>query len=253
MSDFTRREFLVTATATAASLSLGCGTPAEGRKPTTSDMADADHDRDTSRDMATGSDARRDEDTGYDADSGADAGAPDDVGADAGAADMLQPTCGDVTPANIEGPFFSPGSPERANIREGVTAGVLLRITGRVLTTDCVPIPNAVLDFWQADDDGEYDNLGYIFRGHQFADRDGRYELETIIPGRYLNGARFRPAHIHVKVGAEQSGLLTTQLYFSGDPFNQSDSFIVPSLIMDIRDSGMDSKAAEFDFVMRPA
>ena len=79
-----------------------------------------------------------------------------------------------------------------------------------------------------------------------------RWELRSIIPGRYLNGDRFRPAHVHVKLRARGHRELTTQLYFAGDPYNDGDPFIVPSLIMKHRKDG-DVRRAAFDFVLAPS
>ncbi len=90
--------------------------------------------------------------------------------------------------------------------------GTKIIVTGYVLTTDCEPIANAWLDFWQADDQGAYDNAGYRLRGHLFADETGRYTLETIVPGEYPG----RTPHIHVKVQAPNGQILTSQIYFPG-------------------------------------
>ncbi len=134
---------------------------------------------------------------------------------------LAQPTpaCGRVTAAQTEGPFFKPRSPLRASLIEPGMAGEPLRITGRVLTRFCQPVSGAMLEFWQADAAGAYDNSGYRFRGHQLADAEGRYDLATILPGRYPGRAR----HIHVKVAAPGRPPLTTQLYFPGDAGNARD------------------------------
>jgi protocatechuate 3,4-dioxygenase beta subunit len=156
-------------------------------------------------------------------------------------------TCGEFTTSNIEGPFFLPDSPERTDIRLSLS-GPRLRLRGKVMGPDCEPIAGALVDFWQADEDGAYDVTGDTFRGHQTTDRDGNYVLESIIPGRYLNGAQYRPAHIHVKVGA-RGGVLTTQLYFPDDPFNDIDPFIDFSLIVNVVQAGEVTEAS-FDFVL---
>lgn len=72
----------------------------------------------------------------------------------------LTPTCvdDDDTPSNIEGPYFKRNSPQRTNLRTPGVTGVVLSITGFVYTMKCAPIPNALLDFWQADDRGVCDN-----------------------------------------------------------------------------------------------
>ncbi len=158
------------------------------------------------------------------------------------------PTCGESTAANIEGPFFQLGSPERTNIR-AEEPGPRLLLTGIVTGLDCRPIEGALLDFWQADEDGVYDNEGAGFRGFQYTNARGEYELQTIIPGRYLNGSQFRPAHIHVKVTVGEV-TLTTQLYFPGDPFNEVDAFIDFSLIVHVDEQRDDVTFASYDFVL---
>lgn len=162
----------------------------------------------------------------------------------------LPQTCGEVTASNIEGPFFSPDSPRRNDIRAANWQGTLVVVSGRVWTTDCEPVPGAVLDFWQANHLGAYDNEGYDFRGHQLTDSSGRYELITIVPGHYLNGSTYRPAHIHAKVTAPGLNLLTTQLYFADDPFNASDPWIVDSLTMSLTEDAEGDQRAAFDFVL---
>jgi protocatechuate 3,4-dioxygenase beta subunit len=74
-------------------------------------------------------------------------------------------------------------------------------------------VARALLDFWHCDENGEYDNAGFRYRGHLFADAEGRFRLETIVPALYPGRAR----HIHVKVQAPGRAILTTQLYFPGD------------------------------------
>ncbi len=124
-------------------------------------------------------------------------------------------------------------------------AGTRLVVTGRILAAGCKPVASALLDFWQADASGVYDLSGYRLRGHQLADSDGRYSLETIVPGEYPG----RTAHIHVKVQAPGQRELTTQLYFPGEARNQQDSIFSPALLMAVRDSA-GGKAATFDFVL---
>lgn len=130
-----------------------------------------------------------------------------------GKAQNCDPTTGD-----IEGPFYTPNAPVRNKISPEGAAGTVLFLTGTVYHNDCItPIPLASIDAWQADDSGAYDNVGYDYRGQFNADSMGNYSMETILPGKYLNGASYRPRHIHFKIGAPGASLLTTQLYFEGD------------------------------------
>jgi len=165
-------------------------------------------------------------------------------------AQVLPPTpeCGDAddaTPAQTEGPYYTPNTPERTSLIEAGMPGVRLIITGQVLATNCRPVARALLDFWQADDVGAYDNAGYRLRGHQFADDQGRYSLETIVPGLYPGRTR----HIHVKVQAPNQPVLTTQLYFPGEPSNERDGIFNSALVMEVRDDTA-GKAGAFNFVL---
>jgi protocatechuate 3,4-dioxygenase beta subunit len=158
------------------------------------------------------------------------------------------PACGDddaVTPAQTAGPFFSPSSPERVSLIEAGMPGTRLVLSGYVLTTGCQPVPGALLDFWQADDAGAYDNTGYRLRGHQFTDASGHYQLETIVPGLYPGRTR----HIHVHVQAADQRVLTTQLYFPGEPANARDGLYRPELAVTEVPSES-GRAASFDFVL---
>ena len=159
--------------------------------------------------------------------------------------------------SNILGPYYRPNAPFRNDLADAATDGVRVEVSGRVLNTDCEPLTNALIDLWQADHTGDYDNDGvddppdnaFILRGRLNTDSEGKYTFRTIIPGHYLNGANYRPAHIHVRVSADGYAMLTTQLYFEGDPYNDIDPFIEDSLIMPLSDAG-DEKRASFDFVL---
>jgi protocatechuate 3,4-dioxygenase beta subunit len=124
--------------------------------------------------------------------------------------------------------------------------GARLIITGQVLTTECLPVVGAILDFWQADAAGVYDNAGYTLRGRQEADASGRYRLETVLPGEYPG----RTPHIHVKVNAPGGPVLTTQIYFAGQAGNAADSLIQPSLVTDFVEETDGSLSAVFDFIL---
>jgi protocatechuate 3,4-dioxygenase beta subunit len=140
----------------------------------------------------------------------------------------------DPTLTQTEGPYFTPNSPERASLLEAGMAGQRLVVAGTVLTTDCRPVRRALLDFWQADDAGQYDNQGYRLRGHQFSDAQGAWRLETVVPGLYTGRTR----HIHVKVQAPDGPVLTTQLIFRPE-----------LLLAGVRDRG-DTRQGSFTFVL---
>jgi len=176
------------------------------------------------------------------------------------ATDGATPACIE-THRNIEGPYYRAGAPERASLIDQGMAGTPIDIEGRVSGLDCGRgLAGVELDVWHATHDGHYDNDGtmrlggerFLLRGRLKTDGEGRYRVRTIMPGRYLNGPQYRPAHVHVKVRARGFAELTTQLYFPGDPYNDKDPFIHRSLVMGMEKT-RDGARHHFDFVLRQA
>jgi protocatechuate 3,4-dioxygenase beta subunit len=151
----------------------------------------------------------------------------------------------DPTPAQTEGPFYQPSSPERADLREPGLGGRPAVLTGLVLTRRCRPVPRALVDLWHADDKGEYDNRGFRCRGHVLADEKGRYQFRTIVPALYPGRTR----HYHVKVLVPGRALLTTQLYFPNEPANMRDGLFQRALLMRVAESN-EGLTAQFSFVL---
>jgi protocatechuate 3,4-dioxygenase beta subunit len=164
------------------------------------------------------------------------------------------PACDDgheePTEPATEGPFYTPNTPRRTVLREAGTVGIPLLVEGRVLTTDCKPIAGAMLDFWSCDGEGVYDNEGFKLRGHQLTDAKGAFRLETVKPGAYRQFGAFRTPHIHVRVQGRNTALLTTQLFFPGEPLNARDRLVKESLIMHVVKSGDGSLRGRFDFIL---
>jgi protocatechuate 3,4-dioxygenase beta subunit len=155
-------------------------------------------------------------------------------------------SCTSGTANQPEGPFYSPRTPRRELLKEN-NSGVPLILTGLVLTPNCKPVRSAVLDFWQCDEKGQYDNTGYIYRGHQFTDENGHYRLITVRPGLYPG----RTSHIHVKLQGPKTHLLTTQLYFPDLPErNFFDRFYRDDLLIQLTRSN-DGWKGRFDFVIQ--
>jgi protocatechuate 3,4-dioxygenase beta subunit len=152
------------------------------------------------------------------------------------------PACGKQTARQTAGPFFKPDSPKRNSLREKDDRKDLLTVSGVVLGVDCKPVANVLLDFWHADEFGEYDNRNFRYRGHQFTNGEGRWRLDTILPAEYPGRAR----HIHVNVQAPGKRVLTTQLYFPASFGHHSDGLYRSDLEMKM--SGTD--AGRFDFVV---
>jgi len=158
------------------------------------------------------------------------------------------PAAGDeleLTSEETAGPFFHPNSPLKNNFREPGVNGASINVTGFVLNRRGNPVPGVLLDFWHADGDGEYDLHGFRCRGHQFSDSNGRYLLETVLPGLYPGRTR----HYHVRLQAAHGLVLTTQLYFPGEERNDSDSLFNRDLLVKIRETKA-GRIATFNFVL---
>lgn len=159
----------------------------------------------------------------------------------------LTPACGaasEPTPRQTEGPYYTPESPKRSDLREPGLAGTPMVLAGLVLTPDCRPISGALVDLWHCDDAGVYDNRGYRLRGHQFTAPDGSYRFATIVPGLYPGRTR----HFHVKLQAPGGPVLTTQLYFPGEPGNARDRIFDPALLLAVVEAP--ERTGRFDAVI---
>lgn len=146
----------------------------------------------------------------------------------------LTPSCDDhddPTPSQTEGPYYKPDSPARKILAEPGQPGTRLIVTGQVLSTNCKPLEKVLLDWWHADLEGNYDNAAFKWRGHQYTDKAGNFKLETIVPGLYPGRTR----HIHVKVQAPGSRVLTTQLYFPDEPQNKQDYIFHKALVLQVK------------------
>ncbi len=151
----------------------------------------------------------------------------------------------EVTPPLTEGPFYTPGSPQRTNLIEEGMPGERIIIRGYVLDRNCQPVSNVWLDFWQADANGAYDNAGYTLRGQQYSDAQGRFVLETVLPGEYPG----RTPHIHVKVQPPGGDMLTTQLFFPGAAGNETDRIFDQCLLVVVRSSA-EGYEGDFNFIV---
>lgn len=156
---------------------------------------------------------------------------------------------------NPLGPYYTAGAPVKTTLVEGGMPGTALVVEGYVLGlgstgTACTALSGAEVDVWQANDAGGYDNVGFTLRGVFVSDASGKFRIETILPGRYLDGAEYRPRHIHVRVRAAGRTELVTQLYFEGDPYNATDGMFKPALTMKPKDDGKGGLVAAFHFVL---
>jgi protocatechuate 3,4-dioxygenase beta subunit len=149
------------------------------------------------------------------------------------------------TPAREAGPFFKPNSPLKQDLYPDAPHGERITIAGFVLDDRCRPMPRSLVEIWQADDNGEYDRSGFRLRGHQFADEQGRWWFNTVVPALYPGRTR----HFHFRVQRPDGDVLTTQLFFPGEPSNAGDRIFDEALLMTISQTG-DGQFARYDFVV---
>lgn len=114
-------------------------------------------------------------------------------------------------------PEYIPGAPMRTSLLDGTTRGQRIRIFGRAVTTQCEPLVGARLEFWHTNAVGVYDMTGYAFRGAQVTDHDGRFRLDTFMPGQY-NG----PRHVHFllakRLGTQPQPLMLSAAFYFPNP-----------------------------------
>lgn len=133
------------------------------------------------------------------------------------------------TATDILGPFYRPGAPFRRDLNPPGFRGRVLALSGRILQEDGrSPQPNCLIEVWQCQPDGFYDNLtdGFLYRGRQMTGNDGEYAFLTTIPVPEPVDEKltvFRPAHIHLRISTPGQQDLITQVYFSGDPHLEAD------------------------------
>ncbi|WP_210012695.1 dioxygenase family protein [Neorhizobium galegae] len=161
---------------------------------------------------------------------------------------VLTLACDDGDEPTLEreaGPFFRPNSPLERDLYPHAPGGERITVAGFVFDSRCRPLPGSLIEIWQADENGDYDSVGFRLRGHQFADAQGRWWFNTIVPALYPGRTR----HFHFKVQRLGGRVLTTQLYFPGEARNAGDRLFHEALLLDIKQT-RDGKFGRFDFVV---
>ena len=176
-----------------------------------------------------------------------------------------------VTEADVLGPYYRFGAPHQSKLAGPDDRGDRLILGGTVFSSDCrTPLPGALIEVWQANSEGVYDVSKpgdftevskFHLRGILQTNDKGRYEIETIVPGRYpvppgLPGLEkyagvTRPAHIHFRVIDSLHVPVTTQLYFKGDPYLTKDPWggHKQTLAVELKQDGK-LKRSTFDIVL---
>jgi hydroxyquinol 1,2-dioxygenase len=151
----------------------------------------------------------------------------------------------EATESTVFGPFFVEGSPAFSNGDDiaGDAPGEPCLMEGRVVTLAGEPVAGALVEVWQADEDGFYDvqyaDLDHARgRGHMRTAEDGRFSFWSVKPEAYpipadgpvgdlLTAAGrgpMRPAHVHFKIDADGLQTLITHVFVDGDEHLDSDA-----------------------------
>jgi protocatechuate 3,4-dioxygenase alpha subunit len=178
-----------------------------------------------------------------------------------------------LTGSQTVGPFFSPAllreDARRNVLTQPETAGERIRIEGHVLDGDGVPVPDAMVEIWQANAHGRYNHFAdqgpaaldpfFLGFGRSGTEEDGSYWFETVKPGSVpFDGERSQAPHICVTVFSR--GLLNhlvTRLYFADEPTNAGDPILqcVPAdrwaTLLARRESGGARVVYRFDIVLQ--
>jgi protocatechuate 3,4-dioxygenase beta subunit len=172
---------------------------------------------------------------------------------------LNNPAYGGETASALLGPFWRKNAPVLelgASIAREGTPGIPMSISGRITERDGTPISGAMVDVWQADPRGMYDNQvdgfeGMNLRGQFQTDHCGYFYLRSVRPAGYpvpvhgptgglLKAQRrspYRPAHVHFMVSSPGHKTLVTQV-FADDAEN---------LDSDVTFSVLDSLIAKFE------
>lgn len=180
-----------------------------------------------------------------------------------------------LTSSQTVGPFFAPAllreDARRNDLTSPETVGERIRIVGRVLDGDGVPVPDAMVEIWQANAHGRYTHASdhgpapldpaFLGFGRCGTAADGSYWFETIKPGRVaFDGEQWQAPHICVTIFAR--GLLNhlmTRLYFEDEPSNAVDPMLhcIPEerrpTVLARRESATTSIVYRFDIVLQGA
>lgn len=144
-----------------------------------------------------------------------------------------------VTPRQTEGPFYPNHLPLDTDndlliINNGLTpaTGEICHLSGRVLSQSGEPVRNAVVEIWQADNNGCYIHTGSSNRDKQDKNFQGFGRFTTNARGEYyfrtIRPVPYKPRtpHIHFAVYRNGQRMLTTQCYINGHPLNESDGVL---------------------------
>ncbi|HJU28868.1 MAG TPA: dioxygenase [Candidatus Binataceae bacterium] len=180
------------------------------------------------------------------------------------------------TETTVEGPFYASGAPEMKTPavlpHRSNEPGEVLVFTGSVRSTDGAALSGAVLDLWQSDAEGAYSHFNippadapWNLRARVSADQNGRFEVRTWVPSPYqipkdgptgaliksIGRHPWRPAHLHIRITHEGCETLTTQIFFTDDPWINSDvvGAVKKSLIVTLEkhEDAADLRAHKFD------
>ena len=140
-------------------------------------------------------------------------------------------TLSEVTGPTFKAEIVQPKAYDLTRQHRGEPIGERIIVSGRVLDENSRPVPNTLVEIWQANAAGRYHHEvdqhnapldpNFSGCGHTMTDSEGRYRFVTIRPGEYPwrnHYNAWRPKHIHFSLfGPAVATRLVTQMYFPGD------------------------------------
>jgi len=144
---------------------------------------------------------------------------------------------------------FRANAPMRTTLAEPADRGQVLVLSGAVIGLRCGLIAGATVDVWQADAKGMADPSGMRLRGRQRTDAEGRYRLETIVPGAATGEA----PRLHVRVTVPGKAVLDTILFLPdavAGALNKRDASFDPLLAMTLIDRTAARVTAAFNVIL---
>ena len=177
-----------------------------------------------------------------------------------------------TTPTHTEGPFYPINKPidqdadlTFLNNNKKLAQGDIHILKGRVLDINKEPISNALVEIWQANKWGRYQdqrdqsNLpwdkNFQGSGRVNTSENGNYSFRTIKPSGYNYNGIKRTPHIHFKITNEAKNIFITQMYFAGETENEQDMFLKnikrkSSVVVDFKALPNNEKMGTFDIIV---
>jgi protocatechuate 3,4-dioxygenase beta subunit len=180
---------------------------------------------------------------------------------------LLSETRCKPTDHHVTGPFYRPGAPLLTDLYPADNTGPVLYFDATVTDSDCKFVPAVLVEVWQADDRGNYDNGDpqhppapdfFRCRGKFTSLEDGTFRIRTVLPANYKvddpEQSWTRVKHLHFKLHAAGFQPLTTEIELLPDEYSKNDPLFNPGLAVELQklpgERGREAFRVNFGFVL---